>query len=198
MSDATYTYRINLLPRETVVNFEQRMGKRHGWNPDAPLDIEGATYHRLFDEADPGAPNPVGLIETADGPVFTYEDMIGWWDPKDVPLPSIEDVDAELVCRVGRPPEIDAIIKKHEATESDFFKRQLEGIDKSIYTKFYPISLTPIQREGLSTGGARIPVDEPSLWTRFKWFTYPFRAFLASWLIGRDVDAEEDSDAERY
>lgn len=168
----TYSIRTYTAPREAQVRSTQRMGVKRGYFPNAPLDVEGATYHRIFDESNPSR-DPVGLIECADGSVFTYEDLRGMWDPK--------DAEVEL---------IESAVEALEAVESDFFARQLADIDKDIYT----------WRERMSSqvdaAIARVGTPPPTWRERLRAWVGALRYRLGSWIAGMPLGDDEEWDDE--
>lgn len=73
-------------------------------------------------------------------------------------------------------------LDKLAKSESEFFERQQAELYKHLYPAALPLRLHPLYTP-----------RKPSLRERLVRATYPLRSRLASWLVGRDVDAcDED------
>lgn len=173
--DRKYSYRVIMTPVEAQVRSTERMGRAHGYNPSASLDVKGATYHRIFDEANPTR-DPVGLIECADGSVFTYEDMRGMWDPKDAEVELLESTAEAL-----------------HTTESDFFARQLAEIDTRVYATRYAYGEGEMYPYG---GGSAYPqvecAPDPTLWCRFVYAVWRVRQWVGFAIAGYQPGEDDD------
>jgi hypothetical protein len=74
--------------------------------------------------------------------------------------------------------------------QDDMIKRMNDDMMRRLYPAERVIQIAAQAYPFCGTGAAR----KPSLRQRLRWLVYKARARLASWILGRDVDADDGED----